>query len=311
MSMQNVQNAESATELFNFAVAIGRASDNFAADLIDDDMEGIQLSFPRAKVPNGSMQFEIESGDPERPDYTPTLVGIVLYNHRMNGLWAADENEDEKADAKDRAPLCSAVNGQYGVGSPGGTCATCGMNVFGSGERGGKACKNMRVLYLLRSGETLPLQLTLAPTSLRPWRNFCNVAFLRRNRPTCGTVIEISLKRVDDGGKRVYSVANFRKLFDLEGEALQQAVAASRTLRDQVKASHAILAYESVEPETTEVPGMITADMSAASPAHETAPASAPAPANDAGAASAFDAFGAFSIGTAAPIDGTLGEIPA
>ena len=54
------------------------------------------------------------------------------------------------------------------------------MNRFGSAPDGskGKACKNMRVLYLLRSGEYMPLQVNLPPTSIKPFKEFLNRGFI-------------------------------------------------------------------------------------------------------------------------------------
>ena len=40
------------------------------------------MSFPRVKIPGGgSLQFEIPSDDPENPDYTKYIEGVILYNH--------------------------------------------------------------------------------------------------------------------------------------------------------------------------------------------------------------------------------------
>ena len=45
--------------------------------------------------------------------------------------------------------------------------------LFGSASNGrGKACKNQRTLYLLRSGEFVPIQISLPPTSLTPYNSF-------------------------------------------------------------------------------------------------------------------------------------------
>lgn len=58
-------------------------------------------------------------------------------------------------------------------------CQLCEMNQYGTDQSGGKgkACKNMRTLYILRSGEAMPIQLSLPPTSLSPFSEFVNMAF--------------------------------------------------------------------------------------------------------------------------------------
>lgn len=73
---------------------------------------------------------------------------MILYNHASNAYWPEGKEYDDN-----EPPLCQSVDGKQGYGEPGGACATCILNRFGSSATGrGKACKNMRVLYLLRSG---------------------------------------------------------------------------------------------------------------------------------------------------------------
>ena len=78
------------------------------------------------------------------------------------------------------------------------------MSQFGSASNGrGKACKNMRVLYLLRSGEFMPLAINLSPTSISPFREFLNQGFVFRNRATYGSLVEIGLKRQTNPEARI------------------------------------------------------------------------------------------------------------
>lgn len=126
------------------------------------------------------------------------------------------------------------MNGKLGIGQPGGLCVSCPYNQFGSGSNGkGKACKNMRALYLLRSGEYLPIQLTLPPTSLRPFSEFSNIAFLSRRRAACGSIVQIGLKKASNG-KDDYSVATFRKVRDFSGEELANVRAYAENFKKQV-----------------------------------------------------------------------------
>ena len=130
------------------------------------------------------------------------------------------------------------MDGKQGYGEPGGACATCILNRFGSSATGrGKACKNMRVLYLLRSGEYMPLQLTLSPTSISPFREFMSQAFVARRRGTYGSLVEIGLKRMNNGND--YSVATFRRLADFSGEQLNQITSYALGFRNQIRAMNA------------------------------------------------------------------------
>ena len=163
---------------------------DFSAEELAEDADGLQMSFQRVKIPaGGTLQFEMPSNDPDNPDYEKTLVGVILHNHATCAYWPAGSEYDD-----DTTPLCSSVDGKVGIGTPGGACAACVMNRFGSAPDGskGKACKNMRVLYLLRSGEYMPLQVNLPPTSIKPFKEFLNRAFMFRRRATYGSIVQTS-----------------------------------------------------------------------------------------------------------------------
>ena len=123
---------------------------DFSSEEIAEDADGLQMmSFQRVKIPaGGQLQFEIPTEDPDNPDYARTLEGVILYNHAACTLWPEGSEYDE-----DTKPLCSSVDGKTGIGEPGGACATCPMNEYGSARDGGrgKACKNTFVLRHAKS----------------------------------------------------------------------------------------------------------------------------------------------------------------
>ena len=214
------------------AFIIPKVSDSkFSSAELADDMDGLQLSFQRAKIPGGGvLQFELPGEDPENPDYVQTLEGVILFNHSANSYWPAGSEYDDNT-----PPQCQSVDGKVGYGDPGGICEACDYNKFGSDPNGGgKACKNMRVLYLLRSGEMMPIQLSLPPTSIRPFTTFVNSAFLLRGRRVCSGLVQIGLRKGSSNGF-TYSVATFKKLRDFEGEELAQVCAYADSFRDQIK----------------------------------------------------------------------------
>lgn len=184
---------------------------DFSSEELAEDTDGLTMSFPRIKIPAGGvLQFEIPNGDPQHPDYRPTLTGVILYNHASCAYWPeGDEYND------DVPPLCSSVDGKQGYGEPGGTCATCTLSQFGSASNGrGKACKNMRVLYLLRSGEFMPLAINLSPTSISPFREFLNQGFVFRNRATYGRPAIFST------GGEMYHTAPVVKIHETETQEI-------------------------------------------------------------------------------------------
>ena len=227
MSIQN----NTAVDVYqNFILPTALDSD-FSSEDLADDMDGLQMTMQRVKIPGGgNLQFEIRSDDPDNPDYERKLVGVILYHHLANAYWPEGSEYDDNV-----PPFCQSFDGKQGYGEPGGVCAACAFNQFGSTANGsGKACKNMRQIYLLRSGEYLPLQLSLPPTSLRPFNDFMNLAFVARRRPSYSAIVEIGLKRAESGGY-TYSVATFRKVRDLEGEGLAAVKSYAANFKEQVK----------------------------------------------------------------------------
>lgn len=220
------------TEQQQFLLPTAMMDSEFTAEELAEDMDGMQMNFPKVKIPSGgALQYEIPTGDPDNPDYAKTLTGIILFNHPNNAYWPEGSEYDDNS-----TPLCSSVDGKLGVGVPGGSCTGCAMNVFGSAAEGrGKACKNMRVLYLLRSGEFMPLQVTLPPTSLKPFREFMNQSFILRRRATYGSLVQIGLKKMNNG-KDDYSVATFRRLADFSGEELTQVRKYADSFKEQIRA---------------------------------------------------------------------------
>lgn len=207
-------------------------NNGFSAEDLGDDFDGLRLSFQRIKIPGGGVtQFEVPGDNPEKPKYEETITGVIIYNHAANAYWPAGSEYDENT-----PPLCSSFDGKCGQGIPGGACEFCEMNQYGSDENGGKgkACKNMRTLYILRSGEAMPVQLSLPPTSLSPFSDFVNMAFATRRRPTWTAIVEIGLKRVDNGANQ-YSVATFRKVGDFTQEQMPPIKQYVVDFRSQIK----------------------------------------------------------------------------
>lgn len=116
---------------------------DFSQEELAEDMDGLQMSFPRVKIPAGGMvQFEMPSDDPENPDYIKTVEGVILHHHPSFAYWPEGSEYDD-----DATPICSSVDGKVGIGDPGILCSTCPLNQYGSGKEGrGKACSATRSL---------------------------------------------------------------------------------------------------------------------------------------------------------------------
>lgn len=181
--------------------------------------------FTRVKMPSGGGRaFEIEDADsPDAPEVSATIEGIVVAHHSVNAYWSKPMEDGGGSDAPD----CSSRDGLTGHGDNGTgdgerPCAACPLNEFGSASDGGKACKNMKHLYVLRPADVLPLLVVLPPTSIKPWQVFMTKSILLKNRKVAGTLIRIGIEKAKSGGGIDYSRATFAYLGTVTDE--QRAV---------------------------------------------------------------------------------------
>ncbi len=227
-------------------------SDNpFTAEDLAEEAVGLTPKFPQVKIPSGGMiAFEVPNlDDPDNPDSEKVIEGVILHHHAANAYWASDDDDDMNT-----PPDCSSFDGQHGIGIPGGDCASCAMNQWDSGEGGkGKACKNMRQVYLAREGEAIPILLSLPPTSLGAFNDYINRAFMFRQRGSCGSVTQISLKKMENANGKPYSVAVFKNAGDLSGDQLKEWIAYAKDFKKQIKAMHSMKQQAKVDMETGEI----------------------------------------------------------
>lgn len=172
-----------------------------------EEMEGLQLSFPRVKIPSGGgLAFEVPGDDPENPDTEKEIIGVIVDHHPVNAYWA------DKYAGGNNPPDCSSMDGKVGMDQDGNRkpCNSCPMNEWGTAEDGrGKACKNMHRVYILREGEMLPLLLTLPPTSLKNLSDYIALRVVSKGMRSYGVVTKVSLKKAQNAGGINYSQAVF------------------------------------------------------------------------------------------------------
>lgn len=205
-----------------------------AASYDADEFDDIALEFPRVKIPSGgATSWEIPNPeDPDDPHVAKTMEGVIVLQHTANSYWV-------NSDTSGTPPDCSSQDGVTGYGSPGGVCANCPLNTFGSGEGGkGKACKNMKNIYLLRNGDTMPLLISLPPTSLKAFRQYANnIRLVGLGMSGVRTII--GLKK-EDGPSGPYSVATFRNGGKLSPVLQEQGRAYAKSMRAQYEEMKAL-----------------------------------------------------------------------
>jgi hypothetical protein len=204
MATKNETTATALAVIENFSLPV--LSDGIGAAMAEE-MEGLQLSFPRVKIPSGGgLAFEVPGDDPENPDAVKELVGVIVDHHPVNAYWA------DKYAGANNPPDCSSMDGKVGLDADGNRvpCNSCQFNQWGSADDGrGKACKNMRRVYILREGEMLPLLLTLPPTSLKNLSDYIALRVVSKGMRSYGVVTKVSLKKAQNAGGINYSQAVF------------------------------------------------------------------------------------------------------
>lgn len=101
-----------------------------------------------------------------------TIEGIIIHHTDGRAFW---EKDYDSAGGVKAPPDCSSDDLMMGRGDPGGPCAECKFNKWGSNSKGGrgKACKEVKILFVLPKGRAfLPIYFILPPTSLKAIKNY-------------------------------------------------------------------------------------------------------------------------------------------
>lgn len=183
------------------------ALSNDLAEAIAEEMDGLSIEFDRVKIPSGGgLAFEIPGDDPDSPELAKEIVGVIVDQHPVNAYWAV------RYSGENNPPDCSSMDGKVGITKDGQQrdCATCPHNQWGSDEDGrGKACKNMRRIYILPEGQMFPLLLTLPPTSLKNFSNYLAKRVIAKGRRSHNVLTKVSLKKATNSSGITYSQATF------------------------------------------------------------------------------------------------------
>ena len=157
----------------------------------------------------GSTTFEIP--DLSEAGSTPAkyLDGIIV-------AWNDDRRlyKEAYAPGGDKGPpdcVCPDILAGIGYGDPGGDCATCPFNQWGTarapdgGQGKGKACREKRHLLLNREGMAVPIMIDVPPTSLKPIRTYF-WGLTGQQCPHYGVVTRISLVPGDPSATMKFSL---------------------------------------------------------------------------------------------------------
>ena len=135
-------------------------------------------------------------------------LGITLTAASTMVFYSLDYSMSNFEQAKARIHRAGQKENCHYIGTPGGNCASCPYNKFGSGEGQSKMCKNKRMLYILREGELFPITLSLPTGSLKSFTNYVK-SQLSRGRKLNQVVTKITLKKATNASGIAFSQAVF------------------------------------------------------------------------------------------------------
>ena len=187
------------------------AANDLMADL-QENLTGLTLRYDRIKIPSAnSPVFEVP-GENDESEMAKELRGVIVLQHPANSFYA------EAYTGGSNPPDCGSYDGV--TGSTGQECATCPMNVFGSGQGQSKACKNKRMLYILPEGELFPQMFCVPTGSLKEFSQYLKRQ-LSRGRRLSQIVTKITLKKATSSGGIAYSqcVFTFERMLDAAEQA--------------------------------------------------------------------------------------------
>lgn len=171
-----------------------------------DDDSGIDAK--HIKIPSGGGKaYEVETDDPDDPEVMKEVQGVVIFTHRMNAYWARSFGATDEDGNTNKLPDCSSMDGETGTERETGAskrCATCPYNQFGSAGRG-KACKNMRRLYIMMSGRPDIYLLTVPPTSIKDVNKMLKKIMGSMHMPYSRMVLSFKLAAAESGDGIKYS----------------------------------------------------------------------------------------------------------
>lgn len=202
-----------------------------------EELDGLSITFERIKIPSaGSTVFELPGEDADEPDAVKDFSGVILWHHPLFAYYRNTYTGGSNP------PDCGSFDGVTGTGDPGGNCAKCPYNQFGSGSNRSKLCKNRRRIYVLREGEIFPLLLSLPTGSLKEFTRYIK-RLLGKGMKSNTVITRFSLKKTVNTGGIAYSQAQLAVDRPLTAE--EQAVIGK--LSEQIRGYSLRVGYDADE----------------------------------------------------------------
>lgn len=212
----------------------------FSTSAAAKELAGFNMRFDRVKVPSGGgLTFMLQEPDANGNTDFREINAVILTHHPMQSYFQG------KYTGGNARPECCSMDGNFGVGSPGGNCARCYLNQFGTAENNSKACKRKHRIYILKEGEIFPIILDLPTLSVEGFGKYLR-RLLTVGKDPGAIVTRFALRKAANKGGMDYSQVTFTEGRDL----LPEELTAVRRLAAQVQAYSSSVDYDADEPDT-------------------------------------------------------------
>lgn len=201
---------------------------------ISENFEGLTPSFITIKMPTGgSTTFEVDE------EAVKSVEGIIVDHYAIRMLYMEKFGAGEK-----HPPVCKSINGMEGQGiceengEDSCLCVDCDYNQWGSFKKfidnaddsNKKACQEKHRIFILRSGELLPVLLPLPATSLEPLKLYMT-KIAQKGKHYSTVITKISLEKVTSKGGLNYAKAVFQKLGDVPEDKTKEIISLKKFLK--------------------------------------------------------------------------------
>jgi hypothetical protein len=167
--------------------------------------------------PGGALQWTLPTLAGEVT--VDAIEGVIIHITARRAYW------HDEFSGQNENPDCVSNDGFTGQGNPGGNCITCPMSQWGSGGEKSQACKDMRLVFIIREGDLLPTVVKLPPTSIKPFRQYMLRLANQKAKHTGQVITKLTLKKVH--GAFTYSIVDpafVRELVEEEEKAIRNYI---------------------------------------------------------------------------------------
>lgn len=181
----------------------------------------------RVKLPTGGGTiWEVPTVDGSEGQ--KVLEGVILYMGNRRVYWKDKYGEGEAG----APPACSSDDGLTGEGIPGGDCPSCALNEFGTADNGkgaGKACSEIRQIFLLPQDSIIPIVINATPGSLKNVQQY-TMRLLRAALPPTAVVTKMTLEKATSKTGQGFSKIVCEAGHRLDPDARARVESLARTL---------------------------------------------------------------------------------